>query len=290
MVAKAEYKALRRGCGLADRSSAGRLELLGEDRHRFLNAYVTCDVKSLAAGQAAYGFVTNPQGRILTDLTLLAHEDRLWLELPAGQAEAISAHLTRYVLADRVEILPLDEMVPLALLGPRAREALSALAGEAALAPLDLDRPQGRHLRAPVRGTEVVVERRAFPGGDGYVFWVSASLAPGFSEALLAAAPLVPLIPIVLIGAEALEIVRIEEGVPRFGRDFGPDNFPQETGLAERAVNYTKGCYLGQEVVARIHYRGGVQKQPRGLLFEGEPPPPGTKLRLGEREVGAACK
>ena len=280
----AEYVALRRSCGLVDRSWTGRLELRGEDRHRFLNGYVTCDVKGLAPGGAAYGFVTSAQGRILADVTVLAHEDRLWLELPAGKEAAISAHLSRYVLADRVEILPLDEMLPLALLGPRAPEVIAGLAGEAALAGLGLDpdQPGGRHRRAPVAGTEVALERRAFPGGDGYVLWVSASLAPGFFEELLAAAGVVP------VGAEALEAVRVEEGVTRFGRDFGADNFPQETGCAEGAVSYSKGCYLGQEVVARIHYRGGVQKLPRGLLFEGDPPHPGARLRHGDRDVGAA--
>ena len=87
------------------------------------------------------------------------------------------------------------------------------------------------------------------------------------------------------MGSEALEILRVEAGIPRFGRDFGPDNFPQETG-ADEAVSYTKGCYLGQEVVARIHYRGGVQKTLRGLVFEGTAPAPGTPLLFEGREVG----
>src|ERR1700731_421080 len=101
------YQALRHGCGLADRSSAGRLELLGADRQRFLNAYVTCDVKGLAAGPGAYGFFTGPQGRILADVAVLAHGDRLWLELPPGQAGPIAEHLKKYLIADRVEMRPL---------------------------------------------------------------------------------------------------------------------------------------------------------------------------------------
>src|SRR5215203_4960387 len=118
MTTTHEYQALRAGCGLADLSEMGRLEILGPDRLRFLNAYVTCDVKGLAPGEGAYGFFTNPQGRILSDAVVLAHEDRLWLQVAAGQAEAIASHLKKYILADRVEVRGLDDMLPLCLVGP----------------------------------------------------------------------------------------------------------------------------------------------------------------------------
>ncbi len=94
---------------------------------------------------------------------------------------------------------------------------------------------------------------------------------------------------VVPVGFEALEVLRTEAGIARFGRDFGPENFPQETGAEEESVSYTKGCYLGQEVVARIHYRGGVQKTLRGLDFGAGPAPaPGTALLFEGRESGAA--
>ena len=118
-----EYRALREGCGLA-RPEMGRLEILGADRHRFLNAYVTCDVQALQPGEGAYGFLTNPQGRILSDLVATAHEDRLWLRLPPGQEEAVAKHLGKYILADRVEIRPLEDMLPITLIGPGATAAL----------------------------------------------------------------------------------------------------------------------------------------------------------------------
>src|SRR3954462_9489210 len=94
------YRGVRDGGRLADRAWTGRLELLGADRHRFLNAYVTCDVKSLAPGEGAYGFFTNPKGGILSDVVVLVHEDRLWLQLPPGQEDAMAAHLRKYVLSD----------------------------------------------------------------------------------------------------------------------------------------------------------------------------------------------
>lgn len=268
-----EVRTLREGCGLADRSWTGRLELLGADRHRFLNAYVTCDVKSLAPGEGAYGFFTNPKGGILSDVVVLVHEDRLWLQLPPGQDDAMAAHLRKYILADRVEVRPLEDMLPLSLAGPRAAEALGT-----ELPPAG----DWRHIRARVHGTEVALQRTARLGAEAFTLWVSASIAGHLTETLLEIPGVLP------AGFEALEVLRAEAGLPRFGRDFGPENFPQETG-AEEGVSYTKGCYLGQEVVARIHYRGGVQKTLRGLDFgTGPAPEPGTPLLFEDREVGKA--
>src|SRR5215210_1739206 len=245
-----EYRALREGCGLTDLSWLGRLEILGADRLRFLNAYVTCDVRGLAPGEGAYGFFTSPQGRILSDVVVLAHEDRLWLQVSAGQEEAIAGHLKKYILADRVELPPPGDW---------------------------------RHLRSRVHGTEVELQRAGRLGAEAWTLWVSASIAGPLAEQLLEIPGVEP------VGSEALEILRVEAGLPRFGRDFGPDNFPQETGAEEAAVSYTKGCYLGQEVVARIHYRGGVQKVLRGLVFEGgQAPRPGTPLLFEGREAGVA--
>lgn len=261
------------GCGLADRSAMGRLEMVGADRQRFLNAYVTCDVKPLTAGDGAYGFLTRTQGRILSDLAVLAHADRLWLEVGAGQAEAIAGHLRKFIIVDRVEIRPLDDIVPLTLIGPRAAETLGVPVPEA----------DWKHARATVDGTEVTVQRTGLLGAPAFSLWAPASDAPHLRELLLAREGVRP------VGGEALEVLRVEAGIPRFGVDFGPDNFPKETGIDE-AVSYTKGCYLGQEVVARIHYRGGVQKMMRRLVFEGieGDPKPGSKLLFEGREAGSA--
>jgi len=269
-----EYRALREGCGLADRSWTGRLEILGADRHRFLNAYITCDVKTLEPGEGAYGFFTNPQGKILADAVVLAHDDRIWLQLPPGREEAIASHLRKFILADRVEVRTLPDMLPMTLIGPRATEAL----GSASLPPPG----DWRHGRAMVHGTEVELQRTGRLGAAAYTLWVSASIARHLAKRLLES-PAVR-----SVGFEALEILRAEAGIPRFGQDFGPENFPQETG-ADDAVSFTKGCYLGQEVVARIHYRGGVQKALRGLAFAaGAAPRPGARLSVEGHEVGSA--
>lgn len=267
-----EQRALEETAGIADLSWRGRLELLGPDRLRFLHNYLTCDVKGLAPGAGAYGFFTSPQGRILSDAVVLALEDRLWVEVGPGQEEAIAAHLKKYLLADRVEIRSLDDMLPIAVLGPRAESVLGADLSSLGAA--------WSHARIAVHGTEVELHRRGLLGAPAWTLWVPASVAAPLVERLISAGARP-------VGFEALEALRAEAGIPRFGRDFGPDNFPQETGI-EEAVSYTKGCYLGQEVVARIHYRGGVQNVLRRLVFEGIAPAPGVKLLHDGREAGRA--
>ncbi len=289
-----ELRTLREGCGLADRSWIGRLEMTGADRQRLLNALATCEVKGLAPGEGAYGFLTGPQGKVLADFAALALADRLWLELPAGREEAVAAHIRKYVLADQVEVMPLADMLPVTLLGPRAAEVLGSAApavGQPVGQPAGQSAGQaaGRpwaHGRARVLGSDVEVARRGLLGAPAYTLWVSASLAGELIEGLLATGSVSP------VGFAALEALRAEAGVPRFGIDFGTENFPQETGLEAAAVSYTKGCYLGQEVVARIHYRGQVHRTLRGLAFAA-PPRRGAKLALaGEgaaQEVGAVA-
>lgn len=266
-----EHRALVSGCAWLDRSHSGRLEIAGADRLRFVNAYVTCDVKSLAPGQVTYGFFTNPQGRILADASFLALEDRLWVELPPGQEEAIAAHLKKYLIADRVTIAPLSSHLPLALSGPGAGAVLEA-GGAAAV-------PDGPYGPATLFEHDAILAWAERPGLPSWTLWVAPESAASLAERLIAAGA-------VPAGWEAHEAARVERGIPRCGRDFGPQSFPQETGIDE-AVSYTKGCYLGQEVVARIHYRGGVQKTLCGLAF-ARLPAAGTALSLEGREVGAA--
>ncbi|HEV7668482.1 MAG TPA: hypothetical protein VGS22_08170 [Thermoanaerobaculia bacterium] len=266
-----EIAVLHQGIGLVDLSSRGRLELIGADRLRFLNGLVSCEVKTLPAGSGTYGFFTSGQGKVLADFALLAFEDRLWLDLPPGKDTEIADHLAKYLIADRVEVKALEGVVPLALVGPGLPAFLPELAA--------LPEGEWGHGKVEIGGTEVELSRQPRFGAPGAVAWVPTEQAEGLTQVLSerGARP---------VGFEALEILRIEAGLPRFGVDFGPENFPQETGQEEAAVSYTKGCYLGQEVVARIHYRGGVQRSLRGLRFAGEIPERGAALSFDGREAG----
>jgi folate-binding protein YgfZ len=263
------------------------MEMIGPDRHRFLNAYVTCEVKGLAAGQGAYGFFTSAQGRILADVVVLAHADRFWLELPPGRLEPIAEHLRKYLIADRVEMRPLADVLPLTLAGPAAA---AVLAGAEIAPDFELPGEPWAHARTVVAGVEVAVQRTERLGVPALTLWVPAAQVELLQERVLTgragAGGVEHERRPVPVGREALEVVRTEAGLPRFGQDFGPQNFPQETGATE-AVSFTKGCYLGQEVVARIHYRGGVQKTLCGLVFDGPAVPvPGTALLFEGREAG----
>lgn len=283
----AEHRALTEGAALVDRSHVDRLEMIGEDRQRFLNGQVTCDVKDPEPGSLVYGFFTDRQGKVQADVTVLALDDRFWLELPPGCGETIRSHLEKYILADRVTVEPLTSEVPLAVVGPLAVEVLEALGVSG------LPEEEGRHAEVEVFHVPAQAVLQPLYTLPAVTLWVPAGRIADVTARLHEEGAEHGLIP---AGREALETARVERGAPRFGADFGPEHFPQETGL-EHAVSYTKGCYLGQEVVARIHYRGGVNRHLRALVFEGlpgdRPPAHGVALLAEGRsagEVGTAVR
>lgn len=271
-----EVEVLHEGCGLLDRSWVDRLEIAGADRARFLNGMVTCEVRDLGEGGGAYGFVTHRKGGVLSDFVALELGDRFRLELPPGRGRAVADHLGAYVLADRVEIAAPADPLPLTVAGPETKALLRSLLGGALPAPAEA---RWGHAPVELAGHPVRLAHRPLLGEEGWSLWVSVADASSVAEAVLEAGARP-------VGFEALDTVRIEAGIPWWGRDFDDTNLPQETGLDE-ALNFTKGCYLGQEVVARIHYRGGVNRKLRGLQFDGdEPPAEGTELLLDGRPVG----
>ncbi len=272
-----EVEAVREACGLVDRSWIDRLEIAGPDRQRFLSGMVTCEVRDLGPEGGAYGFLTSRKGGIVADFGLLALAESFWLELPAGRGEPVAEHLGRYVLADRVELRPLDDVLPLTVIGALARKTLRE-AIDGGIPPA----AETRWGHAPVElaATRVRLANRPLLGAEAWTLWTPVADAPAVLRELLRLPGVRPL------GYDALDTVRLEAGVAWWGRDYDESSLPQETGLDE-ALNFTKGCYLGQEVVARIHYRGGVARRLCGLQFDGdEPPAEGTELLLDGRPVG----
>ncbi|MCZ6727338.1 MAG: hypothetical protein O7A98_08275 [Acidobacteria bacterium] len=267
-----EVLTLREGCGLIERRWIEAMLLSGEDRQRFLNGYVTCDVVSLAAGEGAYGFFTNAQGRILSDVVIFASPETLRVELPAARVEPLVEHLSRFIIVDRVELAPAPPQARWVLLGVGAGELVRRLApsiAESFWSPIEAD----------LAGQRIELWRDRPLGVEVYGIAAAVDGAAAVAEALLdqGAVP---------VGFAAVETLRVEAGVPRYGADFDEANFPQETGF-EEAVSYAKGCYLGQEVVARIHYRGGVKHHLRSLIVEGrEAPETGGPVLYEDRKVG----
>jgi folate-binding protein YgfZ len=257
----ADLDALRNGAALVE-PAGDLLQLSGPDRLRLLQGLVTSDVKSLPAEASTTGFFTTGQGRILADFRLFCFAESCALLLPSGTGETVRAHLEKYKVASRVEIFAASDRRLIELRGPLAKAAAVATRARLAAEDGDTAAVDGLcfHLLRTISAERVL--------GD----WLRDESAPGLRR----------------VGAAAVELARIEGGELGFGVDFSAENFPQETGR-EGDVSYTKGCYLGQEVVARIHYRGGVQRQPRGLRFTaGELPPAGAELLFEGRAVGRA--
>ncbi|MGD2115671.1 MAG: glycine cleavage T C-terminal barrel domain-containing protein [Acidobacteriota bacterium] len=271
-----EVELLREECCLADRCWVDVLEISGADRERFLSGMVTCEVRELGPAGGTFGFVTTRKGGVLTDFALLSLEERFLLELPAGRAQALSDHLGGYILADRVAPKVATDLAPLLVAGPEAKHLLRNLLGGALPAGAEL---RWGHGPAEIESVPVRVANRPLLGVDAWTVWVATEGAEAVARALLDAGAHPA-------GYDALETVRIEAGIPLWGPDYDESNLPQEAGLDE-GLNFTKGCYLGQEVVARIHYRGGVNRRIVGIEIDGdEPPATGTELLLDGKVVG----
>jgi folate-binding protein YgfZ len=267
----AQYRQLREECGLLDRSQRGKLLARGAEAAEYLQGQLTNDVEGLAPGEGQYAALLDRKGHIQGDMRVLRlAPDEVWIDTEPEALEAVRRHLETYKIGREVEIADLTaERALLSLIGPRSAE----IAATAALPPYACE-------EATVGGVECLTVGT----GDGIDLIAEAAEADRLHEALLAAGA-------AEISTEAAEVLRIEAGTPRFGAEMSAETMPAEAGIVERAVDFEKGCYIGQEPVARLHYRGKPNRRLRGLALSA-PVPPGTGLRLGEKEVGrvgSAC-
>jgi folate-binding protein YgfZ len=261
----AEYRQLREECGLLDRSGRGQVQVSGADAAEYLQGQLTNDIEALEPGDGQRAALLDRKGHMQADLRVLRPAaEEIWLDMEAQAREAALAHLKMYSIGRDVAVADVsEERTILSLIGPRSVE----VAGTAAL-------PQYACEEASV-GTVACL---AVGTGDGIDLIVPASDAGRLAE-VLAGAGAVP------VSTEAAEIVRIEAGVPRFGAEMGNETMPAEAGIVEQTVSFTKGCYIGQETVARLHYKGRPNRHLRGLRLSA-PAEPGSPVRLGEKEVG----
>jgi folate-binding protein YgfZ len=267
----AQYRQLREECGLLDRSARGKLIVSGGEAADYLQGQLTNDVEALSPGEAQYAALLDRKGHMQADMRVLRlSPEEIWIDTEPEALEAARHHLETYKIGRDAAIADLSaERAILSLIGPRSAE----IAGTAPL-------PEHANAAADVGGAACVAVGTA----QGIDLIVKAADAPGAVAALSAAGA-------VEVGGEAAEIVRIEAGTPRFGAEMGAETMPAEAGIVERAISFTKGCYIGQEPVARLHYKGRPNRHLRGLELSA-PAAPGTSLRLGEKEVGrvgSAC-
>jgi len=261
-----DYRLVTEACGVLDRSERGKLALTGTETKSFMQGQVTNDVEALTPGTGCYAAFLTVKGKMEGDLRILDTGEELWLDTERVSLQPLFNMIQRYKLGADVQLGKRTlEQGLLSLLGPDARR----LAGAEQL-------PQAEHAnrRGTVGGVEVLMVST-----DAGVDLVCDAERMGELLETLTALGAEP------VAGEAAECIRIERGRPRFGMDIDQATIPQEAGLNERAVSFTKGCYVGQETVARLFYRGKPNRHLRGLRLT-EPASTGEALRLGDREVG----
>jgi tRNA-modifying protein YgfZ len=283
------YDALKNAAGFLDRSDCGRLVLTGADRVDYLHGILTNDIAALQPGDGCYAAYLTPQGRMICDMQVLNLGDMVLLVVPAGVKDAVRARLEQFIITEDVQVEDrTGQWQQIGVYGPQAAAILAAALAEgraegepAAPAPLLASWRDHASARWDFQGDPVIVARNdelRVPGFDLFV----ASRAGDLRQALAAAGAT----PAEAAGAEVL---RVEAGTPRFGVDMDQETIPLEAGIEDRAISFTKGCYVGQEVVIRILHRGQgrIAKKLVGLVFGDQVVPErGTKVSSGDREAG----
>jgi len=272
---RAEFQTLLSGCGVYDLSWRARIAVTGGDRVRWLNGMVTNNVRDLTPGHGVYAFMLNAQGHVQADLYAFNRGESLLVDLECSQREKVLQLFDRYIIADDVEIGDIsDEVAALGLTGPDSRAVLE----RAGIAVPDL-----AHLQfADVAWHEetVTVLRSGEEARESWQLWIAPEQAAMLCDDLLKAGAR-------KTGPVALNLFRISRGIPQFGVDIRERDLPQETGQT-RALSFTKGCYLGQEIVERIRSRGAIHRQFTAFAAESTLPEPGAKIMTvgEEKEVG----
>ena len=281
-VSQAVYAAARGGAGLVDRSGRGRVVVSGQDRASYLQGLLTNDVVSLKAGQGCYAAYLTAQGRMITDAFVYELGDVMLLVLPRAVTEAVLVKLDQFIFSEDVQLGDVTEAFDeCAVVGPGAAATVAnTLTGVSADTLSAL--PEHGNVRASYAGASVIVTRVADTGAPGFDLFVERAQSASMRDALQQAGA-------VLVDAVTAEALRLEAGVPVFGKDMDEDTIPLEAGIEARAISFTKGCYVGQEVIIRVLHRGHgrVAKKLAGLVMDGGTvPPSGTAVHVGDQEIG----
>lgn len=280
------YRALRENAALLTHEERAVIEIRGNDAREHFGGLLTNHVEALSEGEGAYTFMLTSKGRPVAEMRILAveigDEEVLWADVPATCIEGCVEHLGRFLPPRLASYERIGGMRRIGVVGPRAPEALQHAGLPAPPAESLAHRPLDAG--AVVGGRRVV--RREEIEGPGFDIYVPGGGGSGARNALAAG---VEAAGGGVAGGGAWNAWRVERGLPVYGREIDLDVLPQETGQQDRAVDFEKGCYTGQEVVARIHYRGKVNRHLRGLRFADEPregPEAGTGLYGDDRSRG----
>jgi aminomethyltransferase len=255
---QAELAALRSGCGVFSLSWRSKIEVTGKDRVRWLHNMVTNNVRDLPQDRGHYDFVLNAQGRILGDMYIYNRGESFTLDTDLVQVEPLLTAMKRFIIMDKVEMVQNDAIVALGICGPLAAKTLAEIGINALeMQPLEIrDRT--------IEGTTITIVSGPQQKPVWFEVWLDPVKAPGLWAKLVNAGAKP-------VGAEALEIWRVLHGIPNYGQDIRDRDLPQETEQMQ-ALNFTKGCYIGQEIVERIRSRGQVHRKFTGFVFGDQSP------------------
>jgi folate-binding protein YgfZ len=289
MTPNPAYEAASSAAVLVDRSSEGRLRVTGDDRVSWLQGLVTNDVASLAVGEGCYAAYLTPQGRMISDLRVLALDGAFLLDVPAARRMPVIERFDSFIITEDVTLADVTpDVARLGLHGPLATrvlvDALEELVSSLAVRVAGLAEHQ--HVAGELGGQPVIIAGSRAIGRIGYDVYGPASTLPEILAALTAAGA-------VDVDAETWDTLRIEAGRPEFGVDMDTETIPLEAGIESRAISQTKGCYVGQEIIIRVLHRGGgrVARRLVGLVVDGDGrdesvPASGTILKAGDKDVG----
>ncbi|MXV73656.1 aminomethyl transferase family protein [Candidatus Poribacteria bacterium] len=287
--AVSEHHAVRNSVGIVDLSYRSRHQLTGDDRAKFLHRIISNDIEGLSAGQGTYATLLTHRGKIIADLNIYVLEDAIIIDAAPETAENLFGELDKYIIADDVELSDLTaETGAMAVHGPKSSELVQSVLGVSDVAALperhNCVREVDERFKHPI-----VCVRTDTTGEVGYMLYTAAEALASLWEALMTEGSQFNVQP---IGWNALESLRIEAGIPRYGTELTDAVIPLEAEL-EHAIDFEKGCYIGQEIVARMKYRGHPNRLLRGIEIDDSPTfedgcelRPGARVFNGEKEVG----
>ena len=275
----AEYEAAKNRVGISDLSDRGKLRLSGKDHLKFLQGMLTNDVMKLLEGDGMYAAILTVKGRMLSDMRVYRETESILLDLEPGLNKKVGEILTRYRLSYKATIDDVTDTVGLlSVHGPLSRGLVIAAAGSENI-PVN----EFGHTSPAIGGRDVKVVKLNRTGSDGYDIYAPAESLPDVWNVLMEKGKAHGIVP---VGRAALETLRIEAGIPVYGTDMDEDTIPIEAGIWN-ALSFEKGCYVGQEVVARIKWRGHVNRHLSGLvLHDGMIPLKGSEIFSGGKKIG----
>jgi folate-binding protein YgfZ len=281
-VSAPAYDAARHRAAFLDRSHRGRIVVSGTERASYLQGLLSNDVVALGAGQGCYSAYLTAQGRMIADLHVYELGDVMLLMMSGGVKDVVMAKLDQFIFSEDVQLGDVsDTFAQLAIVGPDAATTVASLVSGVSA---DALRGMAEHgnARGEWAGGAAIVTRITDTGEPGFDLYVERAQAAALKAALLAAG-------VIELDEPTAETVRIEAGVPLFGRDMDEETIPLEAGIESRAISFTKGCYVGQEVIIRVLHRGHgrVARKLVGLTVDGDQvPDAGAVIRSGDREIG----